>query len=269
MNWWLGDFVFAKTPHVQPRKFLGSQAMNGLIDGSTASCNPFVPAFTLSHINTFTLWQRAWHIQWQWQPMKLWQSFSPSSSHPWSRFYLASLPGFRMQSFVSLHWAHGHDRQPNYQSRHTASWARRPVTQCLLPWPHCSYVSSHLVINFWPLECFAMYMFCFMHIFCFLWQQRNVCISKYKSVQPLSVRPPSTRSLVACPAEIHACQSLSVQVHSTSSTLSLSHISHLTACQININSDDWIEQPEMLQHRKTCLDHAIQWVNGSNRRSYS
>ena len=157
-----------------------------------------------------------------------------------------------------------HDSQPAEPS------ARRPVTQCLLPRPRSSRVSSHLVINFWPLDCFATCRAtCFATCTCFAFFDSNICMSQYKSVQPLSVRPPSARSLVACPAEIHTGRSLSVLCRVYLVNPLTSHILHPTSCQINIHVDDWTEQPEMLQHRQTCLDHAIQWINRSNRASYS
>lgn len=95
--------------------------------------------FTLSHFHTDGIKPK---------PMQK-LCFQPSLSlrpHH-TRFCLASLPGFWMQILISLHGPHGHDRQPNYPSQ--------PVVQCLLLWPHFSRISSHLVIDFWPLERFA------------------------------------------------------------------------------------------------------------------
>lgn len=106
---------------------------------------------------------------------------------------MASLPGFWMQILISLHGPHGHDRRPNYQSQ--------PVVQCLLLWPYFSRIPSDLVIEFCPFERFAP-------CFGFSLTATSACPSTNWYVPPLSVRPPSARSRVACPAEIHNCRSV-------------------------------------------------------------
>lgn len=113
-------------------------------------------------------------------------------------------------------------------SQTTSHDSQQLVAHCLLPRPHCSRVSSHLVIQIWPLDCFATCFAtciatcvaicidtCVATCSCFAFLD-SFCMSLYKSEQPLSVRPLSVRSLAACPAEAHTGRSLSALLPSYS-----------------------------------------------------